>query len=149
MATSNSAGEIGWALVNCSQLVTLAGPVGPRTRGQMRELGILRDGALLIRAGKIVSVGTRSHIEGQLDSQTEIIDAGGRVVTPGFVDAHTHLVFAGNRADEFELRCSGTTYQEIARQGGGILSTVRRTRAAKEDDLLATAGPADRSEEHT
>jgi imidazolonepropionase len=139
MATSNSPGETGWALVNCSQLVTLAGPVGPRTRGEMRELGILRDGAMLIRAGKIVSVGTRSHIEGQLDSQTEIIDAGGRVVTPGFVDAHTHLVFAGNRADEFELRCSGTTYQEIARQGGGILSTVRKTRAAEEGDLLATA----------
>jgi imidazolonepropionase len=61
------------------------------------------------------------------------------VVTPGFVDAHTHLVFAGNRADEFEQRCSGITYQEIARQGGGILSTVRRTRAAAEEDLLATA----------
>ena len=60
-------------------------------------------------------------------------------MTPGFVDAHTHLVFAGNRADEFEMRCSGITYQEIARQGGGIRSTVRRTRAATEQDLLATA----------
>ena len=139
MAISNSAAENGWALVNCSQLLTLAGPMRPRARAEMRELGVLRDGAMLIRAGKIVSVGTRGHIEGQLDSQAEIIDAGGRVVTPGFVDAHTHLVFAGNRADEFELRCSGTTYQEIARQGGGILSTVRRTRAAKEADLLATA----------
>jgi imidazolonepropionase len=139
MATSNYPGEIGWALVNCSQLVTLAGSGGPRTRGELRELGILRDGAMLIRAGKIVSVGNRSHIEGQLDSQTEILDAGGRVVTPGFVDAHTHLVFAGNRADEFELRCSGTTYQEIARKGGGILSTVRKTRAAEEGDLLASA----------
>jgi imidazolonepropionase len=139
MAISNSVAENGWALVNCSQLLTLAGPMRPRTRAEMRELAILGDGAMLIRAGKIVSAGSRSHIEGQLDSQTQVIDAGGRVVTPGFVDAHTHLVFAGNRADEFELRCSGITYQEIARQGGGILSTVRRTRAAKEDDLLATA----------
>ena len=139
MAINNPAAKNGWALVNCSQLLTLAGPMRPRTRAEMRELSILRDGAMLIREGKIVAVGSRSHIEGQLDSQAQIIDAGGRVVTPGFVDAHTHLVFAGNRADEFELRCTGTTYQEIARQGGGILSTVRRTRAAKEEDLLATA----------
>jgi imidazolonepropionase len=130
MATSNSAGN-NWALMNCSQLLTLAGPMRVRTRAEMRELSILPDGAMLIRDGKIVAVGSRDHIEGLLDSQTQIIDAGGRVVTPGFVDAHTHLVFAGNRADEFELRCTGTTYQEIARQGGGILSTVRRTRAAK------------------
>ena len=65
----------------------------------------------------------------------EVLDAGGRLVTPGFVDAHTHLVFAGNRADEFEKRCAGITYQEIAAQGGGIRSTVRKTRAATEDEL--------------
>jgi imidazolonepropionase len=139
MAMSKSAAENSWALVNCSQLVTLAGPVHPRTRAEMRELAILRDGAMLIRDGKVVAVGSRSDMESQLGSQAQIIDAGGRVVTPGFVDAHTHLVFAGNRADEFALRCTGITYQEIARQGGGILSTVRRTRAANEDDLLATA----------
>ena len=138
MATSNSAGN-SWALMNCSQLLTLAGPIRARKRAEMRDLSILRDGAMLIREGKIVAVGSRSHIEEQLDSQAQIIDAGGRVVTPGFVDAHTHLVFAGNRADEFELRCTGTTYQEIARQGGGILSTVRWTRAAKEEHLLAIA----------
>jgi imidazolonepropionase len=136
---AKSAAENDWALVNCSQLITLAGPMRPRVRAEMRELAILRDGAMLIRDAKIVAVGSRSDIEGQLGSQAQIIDAGGRVVTPGFVDAHTHLVFAGNRADEFELRCTGITYQEIARQGGGILSTVRRTRAAKEEELLATA----------
>ena len=139
MTISNSSPENGWALVNCSQLLTLAGPMRPRVRAEMRELAILRDGAMLIRDGKIAAVGSRSDIEGQLGGQAQIIDAGGRVVTPGFVDAHTHLVFAGNRADEFELRCTGITYQEIARQGGGILSTVRRTRAAKEDELLAIA----------
>jgi imidazolonepropionase len=126
-------------LVNCSQLLTLAGPNRPRVGAEMRELAIVRDGAMLVSGGKIQAVGSRSEVEARLNSDTQIIDAGGRVVTPGFVDAHTHLVFAGNRADEFELRCTGITYQEIARQGGGILSTVRRTRAATESELLVIA----------
>jgi imidazolonepropionase len=105
----------------------------------MRELAIVPHGALLIRGGRIEAVGSRNQVEARLTGDAQIIDAGARVVTPGFVDAHTHLVFAGNRADEFEMRCSGIAYQEIARQGGGILSTVRRTRAATEGDLLATA----------
>jgi imidazolonepropionase len=127
------------ALLNCSQLLTLAGPERPRIGEEMRELAILRDGAMLIRGGAIEAVGSRSEIEGRIPKDCQIIDAEGRVITPGFVDAHTHLVFAGNRADEFELRCTGVTYQEIAKQGGGIRSTVRRTRAATEDDLLAVA----------
>jgi imidazolonepropionase len=127
------------ALVNCSQLITLAGPNRPRVGPEMRDLAILRDGAMLMSGGRIEAVGSRSQIEALLSSDAQITDAGGRVVTPGFVDAHTHLVFAGNRADEFEMRCSGITYQEIARQGGGILSTVRRTRAATESELLAIA----------
>jgi len=127
------------ALVNCSQLVTLAGANRPRVGAEMRELAIIHDGAMLIRDARIEAVGARSKIEALLNSDTQIIDAGGRVVTPGFVDAHTHLVFAGNRADEFEMRCSGITYQEIARQGGGIRSTVHRTRDATENDLLAIA----------
>ena len=127
------------AVVNCSQLVTMAGANRPRVGAEMRELAIIHDGAMLIRDGRIEAVGARGKIEVLIDNGTQIIDAGGRVVTPGFVDAHTHLVFAGNRADEFEMRCSGTTYQEIARQGGGIRSTVRRTRDATESDLLTTA----------
>lgn len=117
----------------------MAGPDRPRVGPELRELGIIPDGALLIDQGKVKAAGELAALEQLFTPETEIIDAAGRVVTPGFVDAHTHLVFAGNRADEFELRCTGTTYQEIARQGGGIRSTVRRTRAASASDLLATA----------
>jgi imidazolonepropionase len=94
---------------------------------------------MLTRGGKIEAVGSRHEVESRLPKNAQIIDAEGRVVTPGFVDAHTHLVFAANRADEFEMRCAGITYQEIAKQGGGIRSTVLRTRAATEDALLAVA----------
>jgi imidazolonepropionase len=102
----------------------------------MRELSIIRDGAMLVQEGRIVQTGARSEIEKLIDADGEITDAGGRVVAPGFVDAHTHPVFAGNRADEFELRAAGKTYQEIAAAGGGIKSTVRKTRAASEDELF-------------
>ena len=70
-----------------------------------------------------------------------MVDAEQRCATPGFVDAHTHLVFAGNRADEFEQRIAGATYQQIAAAGGGILRTVKLTRAASEEELLAAARP--------
>jgi imidazolonepropionase len=102
----------------------------------MRDLSIIEDGAVLIKDGLIECTGTRQELEPLLTESVEIFDAGGRVVLPGFVDAHTHPVFAGNRADEFELRAQGVTYQEIAAQGGGIRSTVRRTRAASLEDLL-------------
>ncbi|HEX3470116.1 MAG TPA: imidazolonepropionase [Silvibacterium sp.] len=125
-------------IVNTSQLVTLAGPARPRVGAELRDLATIQDGAMLISDGRVTSVGPRADVEPQAND-AEIIDAGGRLLTPGFVDAHTHLVFAGNRADEFEKRCAGTTYQEISAQGGGIRSTVRKTRAATEDQLFATA----------
>ena len=106
---------------------------------ELSELGILRDGAMLVREGRIVAVGTYSEIKPQISSATETIDAKGCVVTPGLVDAHTHLVFAGNRAGEFEKRIAGSTYQEIAAAGGGIQSTVAKTRAATEEELYAQA----------
>lgn len=127
------------AVVNCSQLVTLAGPRRPRTGAEMRELSIIEDGAMLVRGSRIERVGTRAEIESLMDGSCEVFDAGARVVAPGFVDAHAHPVFAGNRADEFEQRAAGATYQEIAARGGGIRSTVRRTRAASEEELLAAA----------
>ncbi len=124
------------AVVGCSQLVTLAGPARPRVVSEMRDLGIIEDGAMLIEGGVIQRVGSRRDVEAQA---TEIIDAGHRVVMPGFVDAHTHPVFAGNRAGEFEQRIAGASYAEIAASTGGIMSTVRQTRAASEDGLLIAA----------
>src|SRR5437016_14485734 len=104
----------------------------------MSDLAIIHDGGMLITDGKIDIVGSSDRIEKNASS-AEIIDAGGRVVLPGFVDAHTHLVFAGNRLDDFEARARGETYEQIAKQGGGIQTTVRATRAASEDDLFALA----------
>jgi imidazolonepropionase len=127
------------AVLNCAQVVTLAGPPRARTGAEMRELGVVPDGALLVRDGRIVKTGARRDIEAALSRSAEIVDAGGRIVLPGFVDAHAHPVFAGTRAREFELRCEGATYEEIAASGGGIRSTVRLTRAASEDELLASA----------
>ncbi|PYS82528.1 MAG: imidazolonepropionase [Acidobacteria bacterium] len=127
------------AVVNCSQLVTLAGPRRPRAGAEMRELSIIEDGALLTRGGRIERVGKRAEVEPHVGADCEVVDAGRRVVMPGFVDAHAHPVFAGNRADEFEKRAAGASYQEIAAAGGGIRSTVRRTRAASEEELFASA----------
>jgi len=125
------------AIVNCAQVVTLAGPARPRVRPEMRELGIVAPGALLIRDGLIERVASAQEIQKLIDRDCEVVDAGGRIVLPGFVDAHTHPVFAGTRVDEFEQRIKGATYQEIAARGGGIQSTVNQTRAASLDELVA------------
>jgi len=125
------------AIVNIGQLVTLAGPSRPRVGGELRELSILSDAAMLIEDGRVTDVGKYTEIKSRIPHQTTVIDAKRRCVTPGFVDAHTHLCFAGNRAAEFEQRIAGATYQEIAAAGGGILRTVALTRAATEDELLA------------
>ena len=124
------------AVLHASQLVTLAGPKRPRIGAELSELAIIRDGGMLIRDGKIDIVGPSDEIEKKADA---VIDAGGRVVLPGFVDAHTHLVFAGNRLDDFERRARGETYEQIAKAGGGIWSTVEKTRAANDVDLFAQA----------
>ncbi|PYK08558.1 MAG: imidazolonepropionase [Verrucomicrobia bacterium] len=126
------------AVLHASQLVTLAGPQQPRVGSDMSDLAIIRDGGMLITDGKIDIVGSSDRIERNASS-AEIIDAGGRVVLPGFVDAHTHLVFAGNRLDDFERRARGETYEQIAKAGGGIWSTVEKTRAASGDELFAQA----------
>ncbi len=126
------------AVLNASQLVTLIGPKRPRVGTELSALGIMRDNGMLIRDGKIEKVGPTDEIEKNV-GDAEVVDADGRVVMPGFVDAHTHLVFAGNRLDDFERRARGETYEQIAKAGGGIWSTVQKTRAASEPDLLIQA----------
>jgi imidazolonepropionase len=126
------------AVLNAAQLVTLAGPKRPRVGPEMSELAIIRDGGMIIREGKIDMVGPNSEIEENV-GDAEVIDATGRIVLPGFVDAHTHLVFAGSRLDDFERRARGETYEQIAEAGGGIWSTVTKTRAASDADLLKEA----------
>jgi len=126
------------ALLHAAQLVTLRGPKRPRVGTELSEVGIIRDGGMLIRDRKIEKVGPSNEIEKNV-GDAEIVDARGRIVMPGFVDAHTHLVFAGNRLDDFERRARGETYEQIAKAGGGIWSTVEKTRAASEVDLLEQA----------
>ena len=126
------------ALLHASQLVTLAGPKRARVGKELSELGIIRDGGILIRDDKIDIVGPSDEIE-RKSKDAEIVDLGGRVVLPGFVDAHTHLVFGGSRLDDFERRARGETYEQIAKAGGGIWSTVEKTRAASEDELFKLA----------
>ena len=123
------------AILHASQLVTLAGPNRPRVGAEMSDLAIIRDGGMLIRDGKIEIIGSSDEIEKNA-GDGDIIDAAGRVVLPGFVDAHTHPVFAGNRLDDFERRAKGETYEQIAAAGGGIWSTVEKTRAANETNLF-------------
>jgi imidazolonepropionase len=101
-------------------------------------LGVVERGAVGATAGRIAFAGAAADLPHGWDA-ADRIDLAGRFVTPGLIDCHTHLVFAGDRAEEFELRLSGMTYEEIARRGGGILSTVRATRAASQDDLVTTA----------
>lgn len=126
-----------FAIVNCSQLLTLRGPARPRRGDEMLELGIVENGTVLVDGDRIVLAGPAEFV--RIPAHCEVVDAGARLVMPGFVDAHTHPVFAGNRANEFEERVAGASYSEIAARGGGIRSTVSKTRAATEDQLLAAA----------
>src|SRR6266478_720822 len=126
------------AVLHAFQLVTLAGPKRPRMGRELSELAIIPDGGMLIGDGRIDVVGPSTEIEKKAGG-AEIIDAHGKVVLPGFVDAHTHLVFAGSRLDDFERRVRGDTYEQIAKAGGGIWSTVKKTRAASGEDLFDQA----------
>ncbi len=120
---------------NAAQLVTCASGGAPKRGEQMRDVGIVKNGALAIAGGKIVGVGESVEINANFQSETAI-DASNKVVCPAFVDPHTHVVFAGNRLNEFELKIKGADYLEILENGGGIISTVRQTRQASLPDLI-------------
>lgn len=126
-----------FALVN-SRIATLAGPRRPRTGAEMRDVGLIADGAMLVEDGKVAAVGRRDEVLA-LAGNCEQIDGGGRLATPALVDAHTHPVFAGSRLDDFERRIQGLGYAEIARAGGGIRVTVEATRRLDEAALAEAA----------
>jgi imidazolonepropionase len=130
-----------WLITGCSELLTLRGSV-PRRGRNLAEVGIIEDGALLVRGDRIAAVGPRRRIERLSGARrAERLDLGGRVVLPGFVDSHTHLVFPSSRVSDYEQRISGKTYEQIARLGGGIRSTVdalRRTKPAILRDQAAS-----------
>lgn len=125
-----------------SQLLTLRG--GPQRGETLGDLGIIENGAVLIRDGKIEAVGTTEELRGSFPGEEEL-DAGGCAVLPGFVDPHTHVIWAGDRAAEFDLRLQGKTYLEILAAGGGILSTVKATRNASIEQMLAETRPRTQS----
>ena len=102
-------------------------------------LGVVEHGAVAAQGGRIVYAGLEAEMPAGLRNASEITDCGGRWITPGLIDCHTHLVFGGDRAQEFELRLQGAGYEEIARAGGGIVSTMKATRAAREAELTASA----------
>ena len=125
-----------------AELLTLRGnSIRPRRGEEMRELGIIRQGALAARRGKIVWVGPTADLLTSVTPMAfcKLIDAYGKTVMPGLVDPHTHLVFAGTRENEFAMRIQGKTYQEIAAAGGGINATMAATRKASKKELKASA----------
>ena len=116
-----------------SQLLTLQG--GPQRGHALGNLGIIEDGAVVVHDEKIVAVGTTPELKASYPDEPTL-DASGCVLMPGFVDPHTHLIWAGDRADEFENEMSGKPYLEILAEGGGIISTVKKTRAASMETLI-------------
>lgn len=121
-------------ITHSSQLITLAG--GPQRGHELGGLGMIPDGAVLIRSGLIAEVGPSADLLARFPNE-EILDAGGNAVLPGFVDPHTHAVWAGDRANEFDLRLRGKSYMEIMSAGGGINATVQATRSTPYSQLLA------------
>ena len=129
-------------ITGASQLLTLRGPV-PRRGKSLSNLAIINNGAMLLQEGFISAVGTRARVEALPEARgAEKIDVGGRVVLPGFVDSHTHLIHAASRAEEYELKIAGASYEEIARKGGGILNSVKKLRAASSEVLKVRARAA-------
>jgi imidazolonepropionase len=132
-----------------SQIVTVGGH-GPRRGRALSQIGVIHDSAILVSEGLIFAVGPSSKVEKlAIRRKADKLDVGGRVVLPGFVDAHTHLVHAASRAEEYELRIRGASYEEIARKGGGILNSVKKVRASTADALKSRArGFLERFAEH-
>jgi imidazolonepropionase len=126
-------GKSGFRLWRNARLATMADGVA--------GVGVVEKGAVAARDGLIVYAGAEADMPASAGQGAETIDCEGRWITPGLIDCHTHLVYAGNRANEFEMRLAGATYEEVARAGGGIVSSVKSLRAASEDELVAQTLP--------
>jgi imidazolonepropionase len=127
-------------LQNIKQLVTVRSDGNrPKVGDEMQSLGVIENATVLVEDHRIAWVGASKEFSSQVQDDATVVDASDFVALPGFVDAHTHLVFAGSRENEFAMRAAGKSYQEIAEQGGGILSTVRATRAATKKELKKLA----------
>ncbi len=120
---------------DAAQVVTCAG--GPKRGAALADAGVIAGGAVAVDGGHIVAAGPSAEVEARYRGR-RTLDARGKVICPGFVDCHTHLVFGGERVAEFERKLAGVTYQELLAAGGGILSTMRATRAASLDELVAS-----------
>jgi imidazolonepropionase len=121
-----------------SQLLTLQG--GPQRGRILGTLGVIENGAVVVRDERIVAVGTTTELKASYPDEPTL-DAGGCVLMPGFVDPHTHVIWAGDRANEFEMKMAGAAYLDILASGGGIISTVRATRTASIESLIAQTRP--------
>src|SRR6188474_3322091 len=121
-----------------SQLLTLQG--GPQRGHALGTLGIIENGAVVVRDEKIAAVGTTTELKASYP-QEPTLDANGCVLMPGFVEPHTHVIWGGDRANEFEMKMAGKPYLEILAEGGGIISTVKQTRTASIESLMAQTRP--------
>jgi imidazolonepropionase len=126
-------------ITGISELLTLRGRTA-RRGSSLSKLGIVKDGAVLVADGRIAAVGRPKDVEARSEAKkAEKVDVGGRVALPGFVDSHTHLIHAASRAEEYELKIQGVSYEEIARKGGGILNSVRKLRTVTSEALKQRA----------
>jgi len=126
------------AVLNCNQLLTCQGPI-PKRKKDLQDIGLIENGCIASFEGKIIFIGDKESFnqEVQMVGDGITIDGKGLTGLPGFVDPHTHLPFAGSRAEEFNLRLKGYTYQQLAQQGLGIQTTVKATRQASDEELLS------------
>ncbi|MCK4424880.1 imidazolonepropionase, partial [Candidatus Bathyarchaeota archaeon] len=127
-----------FAIINANELVTLKGTSSkPQVKDEMKNLGIIKDGAVAVKDGRIVAVGTTREVLDKLEKGFEVIDASGKLVTPGLVDPHVHLIFAGSREEELEMMAvKGIPYLEIKARGGGMPTTLKKTGEATTEELL-------------
>lgn len=130
--------EHGRLVLEASQVLTCPGGAAPRRAADMASIGLVKDGAVAILDGRVEAVASRRELRGKFP-HAQRVDLGGAVLTPGLVDSHTHAIFGRWRLDEYEMRCTGKSYMEIAEKGGGINASVSDLRARSEDELVDLA----------